>query len=262
MINRKTREFLTWPLAPTHIDMNQDTDLLKMVGMVSMLIDHAGKMLFPQYAVMRIIGRLAFPIYAYCIAVGCVRSQNIFNYLKRILLIGLISQPFYAVALSHETRAMYAYSITKEPLRAIFHFYMESWATPNIMLTLAMGVLLIWMLRSKQLVMTAAVALLCWLLDHKINYGFRGVLLMVLFYVFCWKWWLSLPIILGYLLWWGGQGGGYSLFEVRFGLQMFSIFALPLIYIRTKSGLHINKWVFYFFYPAHLILIMAFDRFI
>lgn len=31
--------------------------------------------------------------------------------------------------------------------------------------------------------------------------------------------------------------------------------ALPLIYLKTNSGLKISKWVFYLIYPAHLLVI-------
>ena len=47
-----------------------------------------------------------------------------------------------------------------------------------------------------------------------------------------------------------------------FNLTVATMLALPLIYIHTKSKIRLNKWVFYFFYPAHLILIMALDRFV
>ena len=58
----------------------------------------------------------------------------------------------------------------------------------------------------------------------------------------------------------GLSGSGYELFDVRFGIQMFAMLALPLIYIHTKSKLKINKWVFYWFYPAHLVVILLLDR--
>ena len=91
MASRKSSA-LSWLFAPKDVGLNKDTNLLKLVAMVSMLLDHTGKMFFPQYQILRILGRLAFPIYAYCIAVGCVYSKDRFKYLTRILLVGLISQ--------------------------------------------------------------------------------------------------------------------------------------------------------------------------
>ena len=70
MANEKRDLSIPWPFAPTCLALNSDTGLLKLIAMLAMFCDHAGKMLFPEYRVLRIIGRLAFPIYAYCLAVG------------------------------------------------------------------------------------------------------------------------------------------------------------------------------------------------
>lgn len=262
MASSKRDLSIPWPFAPQKVDLNTDTSLLKIIAMIAMLIDHAGKMLFPQYPIMRVIGRIAFPIYAYCIALGCVYTKDMLKYFKRIVLLALISQPFYVIALGHETNSMYAISFAEAPVQAVVNFYIRSWWNPSILLTLAFGILLIWTIRERQLLLTFAVGLFCWVAERNFDYGFLGLMLIVLFYLFCMKWWLSLPVMLGYMAWWGLQGGGYTLFNVSFGIQMFAVFALPLIYIHTKSKLRLNKWVFYFFYPAHLILIMALDRFL
>lgn len=252
-----------WPFAPTEVRLNTDTGLLKLVAMIAMLCDHAGKMLFPQYPVMRIIGRLAFPIYAYCIAVGCVYTKNPLKYLQRIVLLALISQPIYAVALSHTSQSMYTFSFAEKPIQAVINFYVQSWIrTPNILLTLALGVMLIWTIRERKLILTAAMCLFIWLIQGKVNYGWRGIALMLLFYVFCRHWWLSLPCVLAFMLWWGMSTGGYTTFGVSYGMQTFAIFALPLIYINTKFGIRLPKWLFYAFYPAHLALIFVLDRFV
>lgn len=242
--------------------MNNDGNLLKLIAMLTMLCDHAGKMLFPQYAVMRIIGRIAFPIYAYCLAAGCVYTRDHLRYLKRIVLLALISQPIYAVALAHTTPAMFSVSFTANPIKAVWTFYINSWNYPSILLSLALGLIVIWTLRNRQFVLMFALLLFCYLIEGKLNYGFKGIVLILLFYALCAKWWISLPCLLAYMLWWGLSGGGYSLFGVSFGSQMFAICALPLIYIHTKSGIKLPKWLFYAFYPAHLILIYCLDKFV
>ena len=220
--------------------------------MLTMLIDHTGKMLFHS-TLMRIIGRTAFPIYAFCIAAGCVYTKDHVKYLSRLALVGLISQPFYALALDHTFPSMYAIAFKDNPVGAVVNFYVQSWGHPSIFLTLVLGVMVIWTIREKQLTLTVALALFIWRFTKYVDYGWKGVLLMVLFYLFITKWWLSLPVIVGYMAWWGLQGGGYHLFGVNFGMQAFAMLALPLIYIHTNSNLKINKWVFYLFYPAHVI---------
>ena len=49
---------------------------LKIIGAVSMFIDHVGVLFFPRVLFLRIIGRLAFPIFAYLIAEGCRHTNN------------------------------------------------------------------------------------------------------------------------------------------------------------------------------------------
>lgn len=253
---------IPWPFAPAEVRLNRDTGFLKLIALVAMFCDHAGKMLFPQYPILRIIGRLAFPIYAYCLAVGCVYTRSPLNYLKRLVILALISQPIYVVALDHTVSRMYALSFADQPLQAALNFYLHSWNYPSILFTLALGVLVIWSVRERQLVFTAALLVFCYLASGEINYGFNGILLMLLFYLFCNRAWISLPLVLAFMLWWGVGSGSYSIFGVRFGLQAFAIFALPLIYIPTRTGIRLPKWLFYAFYPAHLVLIYVLDQFV
>lgn len=254
---------IPWPFAPSRVALNNDTNLLKLAAMLAMLCDHAGKMLFPQYPVMRIIGRMAFPIYTYCLAVGCVYTRNMLKYLERMVLLALISQPIYVLAMGHSTQAMYAVSFAEKPVQAALNFYVKSWAAhPGILLSLSVGLLAIWSLRERRLILTAAIAVFVYLAQTKLDYGWRGVVLMVLFYLFIERRWLSLPMVLAFMLWWGLSGAGYSLFGVKFGIQAFAMLSLPMIYLRTRSGLRLPKWLFYAFYPVHLALIYLLDRFV
>ena len=54
---------------------NTATTWLKIIALVFMFIDHSGKMLFPAVQEMRILGRIAFPVYAWCMVVGLQASQ-------------------------------------------------------------------------------------------------------------------------------------------------------------------------------------------
>lgn len=254
MATKKTA--IPWPFAPKEVGLNKDTNLLKLLAMVTMLIDHTGKMFFPQYHIMRIIGRIAFPIYAYCIAVGCVYSRNKLKYLTRILLMGLISQPIYAMAMGHSVSAMFSIAFRDRPVRSVLNFYAQSFAYPSVLFALAVGLMVIWTLREKHLVLTVALVVFTWKYQNSLDYGWRGVALIALFYLFIERWWLSLPVMVAYMFWWGTQYSGYELFGIRFGTQMFALLALILIYIPTFSNLKINKWVYYLFYPGHLICML------
>lgn len=260
MATKKTGLKIPWPFAHQSVGLNSDTELLKLVAMITMLIDHVGKIFFPKYYIMRIIGRMAFPIYAYCIAAGCVFTRNHLKYITRLVALGLIAQPFYVVAMGHTNASMYTVSFSENPIGAVVNFYVNSWKKPSILLTLVLGVMVIWTIRQRKLILTIALSLFIWQIQANIDYGWRGVALMVLMYLFINHWWISLPVVFTFMFWWGTQGFGFELFGVRFGTQMFALMALPLIYIPTYSKLKIDKWIFYFFYPAHFILIMMADK--
>lgn len=49
---------------------NLDTDFLKLIAVLSMTVDHVGAVFFPEYPVFRWIGRMAFPLFCYCMTVG------------------------------------------------------------------------------------------------------------------------------------------------------------------------------------------------
>lgn len=57
---------------------------LKLIAAVSMLIDHVGCILFPFFDIFRIVGRLAFPIFAFCLAEGVRYTKNRLRYLLTI----------------------------------------------------------------------------------------------------------------------------------------------------------------------------------
>ena len=60
---------------------NLDTDFLKLIAVLSMTVDHVGAVFFPEYPVFRWIGRMAFPLFCYCMTVGLLYTHDI----RRIL---------------------------------------------------------------------------------------------------------------------------------------------------------------------------------
>ena len=68
---------------------------IKLVATILMVIDHVGLLFFPQILWFRAVGRLAFPLFAWCIANGAYYSKNRETYLKRLFLFALVAQiPF------------------------------------------------------------------------------------------------------------------------------------------------------------------------
>lgn len=74
---------------------------LKLIALCSMLIDHIGFFLYPRFApysfthVLRVIGRMAFPVYAFLIVNGYDKTRDVKRYLTRLCSFAVISQiPF------------------------------------------------------------------------------------------------------------------------------------------------------------------------
>ena len=86
------------PQTGPRLKTNLDTDFLKLIAIAAMLIDHIGGAFFPEVGVFRWIGRLAFPIFCYCLTVGLLYTHDVRKYLTRLGIFALVSQPFYILA--------------------------------------------------------------------------------------------------------------------------------------------------------------------
>ena len=92
-------------LSEPKISSNLDTNFLKIIAIITMLIDHIGYVFFPDRIELRIIGRISFPLFAYCIAVGFLYTSNIKKYILRLAAFSILSQPFYVLSYIHKNLA-------------------------------------------------------------------------------------------------------------------------------------------------------------
>lgn len=68
---------------------------LKIIACISMVIDHIGYVIFPDMQILRMIGRIAMPIFAFFIGEGCFYTKDRKRYFSRLFLLGLICQALY-----------------------------------------------------------------------------------------------------------------------------------------------------------------------
>ena len=71
-------------------------DWCKWVAAIAMTIDHAS-IIYPGYPILQIIGRIAFPLFAYFIALGAERTRSEEKYLIRLLGLALLAQIPYSI---------------------------------------------------------------------------------------------------------------------------------------------------------------------
>lgn len=75
--------------------------MMQWIAMITMLIDHIGAVFFPHVVELRIIGRIAFPIYAFAVFIGYKHTRNVQKYIWRLFWIAVISQVPFMGAFNH-----------------------------------------------------------------------------------------------------------------------------------------------------------------
>jgi hypothetical protein len=212
---------------------------LKILACIFMLIDHIGYVLFPKVIILRIIGRLAFPIFAYFIAEGYRRTKDLTGYLGRLLLFAMIS----VIPFSEAFKSYYF----------------------NIFFTLAMGLYSLYIYdKYKKFIYVVLIGLLCQLLHT--DYGLYGVLLVFFFNYHHEDFKkMSRDVILLTIIAQGIQGFiNYYYFHrnpvFTLLIQPLCLFSLILIrYYNGERGLKL-KYLFYAFYPVHLIVLILISQ--
>ncbi len=225
---------------------------LKILACVFMLIDHIGAKLFPQYSVLRLIGRLAFPIFAFCIAEGCRYTRHKGKHLALIAGFGVVWE-------------------------GLLIWYYGDWEG-NIFLTFSLSVVLIYLwqwikkqwcsrgigLGSVWLLLYAVTIAVVWCLTEHLHFEYRffGVMAAPMTALFDYKEgeappWMKrfdhLPVRLLLL--------AAALFLIALPtlgrtVQVYALLAIPVLaFYNGTAGNPRLKYAFYVFYPVHLIIL-------
>ncbi len=215
---------------------------LKLIAMVSMLIDHIGVQLFPGVQILRILGRLAMPIFAYMITEGCFYTRNRVKYLSLIALLAALCQVVYFVAEgSLYMSILVTFSLSIVTIFAIDGFLKKKTATSLIIaVAVTAGVLF------------AALALPVLLKANgfDIDYGIFGILLPVAIYFAKGKYGklIAATVVIT------------ALAVNRATIQWYALAAIPLLYLYNGQRGRLNlKYLFYIFYPTHLAVLHFLD---
>ena len=227
-----------------------DTGFLKLIAFVTMTIDHIGAVFFPEVIVLRIIGRIAFPLFAYCLVVGYFYTRDVKKYLGRIFLLALFSQPFYMPLFYPETISILFSAGSYQTLYSAFSVIWNN-IHLNVGFTLFLGLLAMHSLQNKRWGIFASAVLLSCL--PAVEYGLYGMLLILLIDIAQKSFTKEFAFAVGFYLFLGFFSLGLS----AIALQGFALLALPLMLIKTDSKIRLPRWLNYGFYPAHLALLYA-----
>lgn len=222
---------------------------LKIIAAVAMLLDHIGYLFFPKVMIFRIIGRIAFPIFAFMIAEGCRYTKSKLKYFLTMSVLGLLIQ-------------------------LVYYFYSRK-TTFTVIVTFAVSILLIYGLQSVKAIILdsksklfekllvvelfAMSVVAVYVLNQivSIEYGFYGCMLPVAASL------LHAPknntntvfekldkipvhvVVMGFCL--------VVMSLERGWVQPYSLISLPLLLMYSGERGRVNmKYFFYIFYPLHL----------
>lgn len=228
----------------SHFQKGISGSSLKIIAISAMFLDHVGAIFlsaFPApYYALRLIGRIAFPIFAFLLVEGFLHTKHLKKYCLRLTLFAFLSEI---------------------PFDLAFYHTMFYWDSQNVFFTLLIGLITIWgvayaetalhampqiRLLSQAAVMIFGMALACYL---KTDYAEIGVLSIVLIYLF-------------HKLRTMASICACAALCLLSSLEASSFAAVLLIksYNGTR-GLSL-KYVFYLFYPLHLLLLHLFSTLI
>ena len=220
--------------------------VLKVIAIIAMFIDHLGACVFTHRIWLRWIGRLTFPIMAFFVYEGFKHTRDVKRYALRLGLFALVSEiPF---DLAHAGRVV-------------------DWDMQNIGFTLLLGLGAIVFADRGGLWHFASLG--CLLLGDlmRVDYGTLGVFTIFIFYLFrqmrlspacavglstllftMGEW----PILLPYI-------NGSDIATYRFiPPQTFALFSTPLLLLYNGKRGNAPGWLFYVFYPGHLLFLYFF----
>jgi len=221
-----------------------NSNQLKVLACLFMLCDHIGLILLNDNLIARSIGRMAFPIFAFLLVEGMKHTSDMRKYIIRLILFAFISEVPYDLAVFG--KAIY-----------IQH--------QNIFFTLALGLLVIYCFEDKGklqkwaygiLTISLMAALIC-----KLDYSIAGILIIFSFYKLSphdagknGKERICVNVELAAVT---------ALIDVLFigTRQLYSLFSLvPINMYNGKRGKAGFKYVFYLFYPVHLLVLWIIKR--
>lgn len=231
-------------------------NVLKIIAAISMLIDHIGYMFFPDLLILRLIGRIAFPIFALMIAEGAKYTKNKLRYFLTIFLLGVVCQ-------------------------VVYYFFDDHSLYMSILITFSISILLIYLLQFVKhvlfntntkiyikvllplIIIPFSITGVYFLnLYVQIDYGFWGILTPVFASIVDFrniKVSKEIKVIDNYYL---------RLLFMSICLVMLTIFgevfqwacllAIPLLLLYSEQRGKLKlKYFFYIFYPLHLVILQG-----
>ena len=208
---------------------------LKIIAIIFMLCDHFGDAILKPFSFFNVLGRIAFPIFAFQLTEGYIHTKNLKKYFKRLIIFAIISQiPFMLFSSTFTSRfSLNIFFTLFIGLFAIYIYYKSHNKFLGILVTIFLCAL-------AQLIKT--------------DYGAWGVCIIMIFYIFKdKKIWMCLLYLLSCLLKYLPYLLAYNFHYIYMLLLLGTASSIFFIILYNgKQGKKV-KYLLYAFYPLHML---------
>ena len=208
--------------------------ILKIIGIITMFLDHYHYIVGGS-EILNIVGRIAFPIFAFTLSEGYTHTRNLKKYLLRLFI--------------------FAVGIQLPSILFSYNYRM------NVFFTLFFGLLAIYVFNFKSIrikpkfLWLIKISLIGFILfisqKYEFDYGIYGILLIMNFNIFRND---KFKILMNFLI----LNTFNKIFPNVFGLtdtQFFSLISLIFIFMYNGKKGRSMKYFFYLFYPIHFFIL-------
>lgn len=209
---------------------------LKIIALVTMLVDHLGYTFFHKFTFMNYIGRLSFPLFAFMLTEGFIHTKSLKKYFSRLLIFAIISQIPYMLF-----------------LKTIVNTF-----SLNILFTLLLGLLALTIYdKTKNKFLGFLFVIFCAIIAHYLpfDYGWFGIAIIFIFYIFKKnKLLMSICFTIAALINYFYSFISTLKMEYFFILLFCLLSLIPINLYNEKKGRD-TKYFLYIFYPLHFIFL-------
>ncbi len=214
-------------------------EFLKLLGVLLMTLDHIVAVQNDYPHLFHYLGRTVMPLFAYLLVYNFInRTSNKKKYITKILIVGIISQPIFEYAIIDEDPEL------------------------NILFTLGIGIAFLYaheLIQKKatliqiKAALYTALFLIVYLIGFKVSYHHSGLITIFAFYAY-----LKNPNPILAILLLLAIISLNSLLTSNEWLGFYGLLLFPIVYLIKKTNFKVIRmpgWLFYAFYPAHLLII-------
>lgn len=220
--------------------------LLKIIGIISMTFDHIGIAILGKFSFLNLIGRLAFPLFAFQSTEGYIHTKDFRKHILKLFVFACVSQI---------------------PFLLFSSIFSNNYFSLNVLFTFILGLCSIYLYdKSNNKFCGLSFVVLLGILAELINvdYGMYGVFLIFIFYIFKSKKLLIIfsSVILMSIFYMSYIFRFPDARLIYFLYLISSCLAIVLVcFYNNKEGPK-AKYLFYIFYPLHLVILYLISLFV